>query len=57
MVASAATTIKVITTDLTNAIQRIPEVKIVSTDYSNTGTLSNVNHLLRIDTQAHSFVL
>ena len=57
MVASAATTIKVITTNPKNAIQRIPEVKIVSTNYSKTGTLTNVHHLLKIDTQDNSFVL
>ena len=57
MIVSAAGGEKVITTDLTNAIQRIPRVQIKSTDYGKVAELRNINHLLRIDSSTYSFVL
>ena len=49
MVASAAVTEKTIKSDLTNAIQRIPRVRIVSKDYDKKSTLENLNQLFRIE--------
>ena len=57
MIAAAATDVKLITTDLTNAIQRIPRVQIVSNNYAKKATLSNVNHLFRINTEYNGFVV